>query len=108
MPATTPAQNGILALEGEVDLHRAPEIREKLVEFVDRKVPRLLVDLSKVTYVDSSGLALFIETLQRVKAYGGAFGLFGLGEGVRTLLHVACLDQVFAIYPDEAAAVAGK
>jgi anti-sigma B factor antagonist len=97
----------ILALEGEVDLHRAPEIREKLAESLARKVPRLLINLAKVTYVDSSGLALFIETLQRVQAYGGKFALFGLGESVRTILHVACLDQVFTIFPDEATAIAG-
>lgn len=108
MPATSPAQTGILALEGEVDLHRAPEIRKTIAGFIERKVPRLLIDLSKVSYIDSSGLALFIETLQRAQTYGGTFGLFGLGESVRTILHVACLDQVFTIYPDEAAATAGK
>jgi anti-anti-sigma regulatory factor len=49
-----------------------------------------------------------IETLQRVQAYGGTFGLFGLGDSVRTIFHVACLDQVFRIFPDEAAATAAN
>jgi anti-sigma B factor antagonist len=105
---TTPSQTekGILALGGEVDLHRSPEIREMIAPFVAQKVPRLLIDLSGVSYVDSSGLAIFIETLQRVQAYGGTFGLFGLRESVRTIFHIACLDQVFRIFPDEAAATA--
>jgi anti-anti-sigma regulatory factor len=38
--------------------------------------------------------------------YGGAFALFGLRESVRAIFHVACLDQVFRIYPDQAAALA--
>ena len=106
MASTPQNPNGILALEGEVDLHRAPEIRAALAPLVAQKVPRLLIDLTKVRYIDSSGLAVFIETLQRVMAYGGTFGLFGLSESVRAIFHVACLDQVFRIFPDEAAATA--
>ena len=106
MPSTPQTPNGILALEGEVDLHRAPEIRAALAPLVAQKVPRLLIDLTRVRYIDSSGLAVFIETLQRVMAYGGSFGLFGLSDSVRTIFHVACLDQVFRIFPDEEAAKA--
>ena len=106
MITTSQTEKGILALDGEVDLHRLPEIREAIAPMVEKKVPRLLIDLSKVSYIDSSGLALFIETLQRVQSYGGTFGLFGLRESVSEIFHVACLDQVFRIFPDEAAATA--
>ena len=106
MASTPQSHNGILALEGEVDLHRAPEIRAALAPLVAQKVPRLLIDLTKVRYIDSSGLAVLIETLQRVMAYGGRFGLCGLSESVRAIFHVACLDQVFRIFPDQAAATA--
>ncbi len=106
MITTSQTEKGILALDGEVDLHRSPEIREAIAPMVEKKVPRLLIDLSKVSYIDSSGLALLIETLQRVQAYGGMFGLFGLRESVSAIFHVACLDQVFRIFPDEAAATA--
>lgn len=106
MITTSQTRNGILALEGEVDLHRAAEIRELLAPLVAQKTPRLLIDLTKVSYIDSSGLALLIETLQNVQAHGGTFALFGLGDSIRTIFHVACLDQVFKIYPDEAAATA--
>jgi len=106
MSQTSQTEKGILALDGEVDLHRSPEIRKAIAPFVERKVPRLLIDLTKVSYIDSSGLALFIEALQRVQGYGGTFGLFGLGESVRAIFHIACLDQVFRIFPDEASATA--
>lgn len=104
MPTTSPTQPGIFTLEGEVDLQRTPEIREALAPFLTQKVPRLLIDMTKVSYIDSSGLALFIETLQRVQAYGGTFALFGLGDSIHTIFHVACLDQVFALHPDLATA----
>jgi anti-sigma B factor antagonist len=108
MASTSQTHNGILVLVGEVDLHRAPEIREALAPLVAQKVPRLLIDLTQVRYIDSSGLAVFIETLQGVMAYGGTFGLFGLSDSVRTIFHVACLDQVFRIFPDAATATAAK
>jgi anti-sigma B factor antagonist len=106
MATTSQTPDGIFRLDGEVDLHRAPEIRAALAVLLAQKTPRLVIDMTGVSYIDSSGLALLIETLQRVVDYGGTFALFGLRESVRAIFHVACLDQVFRIYPDQAAALA--
>jgi anti-sigma B factor antagonist len=106
--ATAPhTQTGILALEGEIDLHRSPQVKELLEPLVAQKVPRILLDFSAVTYIDSSGLATIIETLQRIQSYGGKFAMFGLRDSVRSIFEIARLDQIFRIFPDEAAAVAG-
>lgn len=105
MPATLPAKE-ILTLSGEIDLHRSPEVKEALGVLVQRQVPSILIDLSAVDYIDSSGLAVLIEGFQRVTAYGGKLGLFGLQEKVRGIFEVARLDQVFQIFPDEASALA--
>jgi anti-sigma B factor antagonist len=103
MPAALP-KSDVLALDGEIDLHRSPEVKAQLQPFVDRKTSFLLIDLSRVSYIDSSGLAVFIEAFQRVTAYGGRLGLFGLQDGVRNIFEIARLDQVFEIFPDESAA----
>ncbi len=100
-------QTAILALDGEVDLHRSPEVKQTLEPLIAKKVPRILVDFSAVTYIDSSGLATMIETLQRIQSYGGKFAMFGLRESVRAVFEIARLDQIFRLFPDEAAAVAG-
>jgi len=106
--ATAPhSQTGILALEGEIDLHRSPQVKESLEPLIAQKTPRILVDFSGVTYIDSSGLATMIETLQRIQGYGGKFAMFGLRESVRGIFEIARLDQIFRIFPDEAAAVSG-
>jgi anti-sigma B factor antagonist len=107
MPDATPPQTGILALEGEIDLHRSPQVKETLEPLLARKLPRIRLDFSGVTYVDSSGLATMIETLQRVQTYGGQLAMFGLRDSVRSIFEIARLDQIFRIFPDEAAAVAG-
>ena len=107
MATASHPQTGILALEGEIDLHRSPQIKETLEPLVAQKVKRILVDFSAVTYIDSSGLAVMIETLQRIQSYGGKFAMFGLRDSVRSIFEIARLDQIFSIFTDEAAALAG-
>jgi len=106
MPATLPTET--LALDGEIDLHRSPEVKELLAASIERKAPRILLNLAGVTYIDSSGLAVLIEALQHALGYGGKLGLFGLQQSVKHIFEIARLDQVFQIYPDEAAAQADR
>ncbi len=95
---------GILALEGDLDLYQTPTVKGKMEELIRQQNGRILVDLTKVTYIDSSGLAFFIECLQRIGAYGGKLGLFGLQPTIQHIFEIARLDQVLHIYSDEKAA----
>ena len=67
-----------------------------------------MVDLSRVTYIDSSGLAALIEAMQKMDGCGGKLVLAGLQENVRPIFEIARLDQVFVIFPDVKAALAEK
>ena len=96
----------VLALEGEIDLHVSPDIAESLKAVIDKRPPRVVIDLSGVTYVDSSGLAVLIEAMQNVEEYGGKLALAGLNENVRSIFEIARLDQVFLIFPHVDAALA--
>jgi anti-sigma B factor antagonist len=98
----------VFAPEGAIDLHVAPETRTALRELIDEKPKRLIVDLSKVPYVDSSGLAVLIGAMQSLEHDGGRFMLAGPQEAVRVILESARLDQYFHVYPDIDAAVAAK
>lgn len=90
----------MLPLEGEIDLHVSLNIATSLGAMTKKKPKQLIVDLSKVTYIDSSGIAVLIEGMQNVEAYGGKFALVGLQENVRPIFEIARLDQVFRIFPD--------
>ena len=103
---TLPDASNVLPLDGEIDLHVSPRIATSLRAIIDQKPSRLVVDLSGVSYIDSSGLAVLIEGMQNVEAYGGRFFLTGLQDNVRPIFEIARLDQVFIIFPHVDAALA--
>ncbi|MBA2623041.1 MAG: STAS domain-containing protein [Chthoniobacterales bacterium] len=96
----------VLPLEGEIDLHVSPRIAASLNAMIKEKPKQLVVDLSQVSYIDSSGLAVLIEAMQMVDNYGGKFALAGLQNSVRPIFEIARLDQVFRIFADAEAALA--
>ena len=87
----------IVSLSGEVDLETSPEARRVLLDCVGQGKP-LLVDLSAVTYIDSSGVASLVETYQAARADGGSFALVMISDAVRRVLQLARLDKIFSIY----------
>jgi anti-sigma B factor antagonist len=101
-----PINGDVFPLEGEIDLHISPAVANSLQDIIARKPARLLVDLSRVSYVDSSGLAVLIDAMQKVQKYGGKFGVVGMQESVRSIFEMARLDQVFRIFPTVEAATA--
>jgi anti-sigma B factor antagonist len=99
-------RSNVLPLEGEIDLHVSPTIAGALAKMLEKKPKKVVVDLSRVSYIDSSGLAVLIEATQNVQEYGGKLALTGLQETVRTIFEIARLDQFFHIFPDVDAALA--
>jgi anti-sigma B factor antagonist len=102
----TPEPPNVFSPEGAIDLHVSPEMRVALREMIDRKPKRLVVDLSRVPYVDSSGLAVLIGAMQSLEHEGGVFMLAGAQEAVRLILESARLDQYFLLFPTVDAALA--
>src|SRR6187397_363474 len=92
-------QPNVLPLKGEIDLHVSPVVTASLTAMIEKKPPRVVIDLSDVTYIDSAGLAALIQAMQKVEAYGGKFMLAGLQETVRSIVEIKRLDQVFQILP---------
>ena len=90
----------VLPLEGEIDLHISPRVSISLTQMTQKKLDPVIVDLARVSYIDSSGLAVLIEGMQAVEEYGGKFALVSLQENVRSIFEIARLDQVFRIFPD--------
>jgi anti-anti-sigma factor len=90
-----------LPLEGEIDLHRSPRVERSLASMIKKRPHRIVVDLSGVTFIDSSGMAVLIRAMQNMKQYGGNLSLSGLNDNVRPIFETARLDQVFVIDPGD-------
>lgn len=91
----------ILEVSGEIDFYSSRELRQKFQEILDKKCTKLLVDLKKVSYVDSSGLATFVEALQRMNRTSGKLVLMGLSAAVRGVFEIAKLDSIFVLADSE-------
>lgn len=102
------AENGkvkVVAISGEVDLSTSPKVRDALLDNILSGAP-VVVDLSGVAYIDSSGVASLVEAYQHAKTRGLGFALANVGETPLRVLKLARLDQVFVIHGtvDDAAA----
>ena len=91
---------------GEVDLHNSPDLREALLGILSQAQPKKLVlNLNAVPYMDSSAIAVFVESLQKLKKAGGKLYLTNLQPRVKGLLEIARLNTIFIICADEAEAM---
>jgi len=87
----------VLELNGEVDLHYSPQARKQILALLKEGYD-LLVDLSAVEYIDSSGVASLVEGYQLSKNVNLKFGLVGVSDAAMQVLQLARLDKVFPIH----------
>ncbi|HNV85692.1 MAG TPA: STAS domain-containing protein [Candidatus Omnitrophota bacterium] len=91
----------VIALQGDLDFHSSPNLRKELEKLIESQAPKIMIDLAKVEYVDSSGLATFVELYQKMKHYGAKFSLFNLSESVQSVFEIAKLNSIFLIAKTE-------
>lgn len=87
----------VVEVVGDVDLHRSAEFQQALMKIVDQNPTRLVVDLSGVPYMDSSGVASLVKLLSRTRQRDIDLKLAGLTDRVRSMFEITRLDSVFQI-----------
>lgn len=87
----------LLKLEGEVDLHYSPKVREQILAALKAGRP-LLIDLAGVSYIDSSGIASLVEGFQTAKTAKLAYGLLNISTTAMQVLTLTRLDKIFALH----------
>lgn len=87
----------ILKPGGDIDLSGSPILRAELRKAQTERPGRLVIDLSSVPYMDSSGVATLVEAMQGAKRSGGRLVLCGMQDRVRSIFEIARLDTVFTI-----------
>jgi anti-sigma B factor antagonist len=94
----------VVSLSGEVDLESSPRLRELLLGLV-RDGRNVLVELSAVSYIDSSGVASLIEAFQLARRSATEFALVAPSPAALRVLQLARLDRVFKIHATPAEAL---
>jgi anti-anti-sigma factor len=97
----------IAELTGELDVASAPVLREQLLSLLRPSSSRLVLDLSKVSFCDASGLAVLVNTARRARLLGGFLRLAAVSPQAGQVLRITGLDRHLANFPTVQAAVAG-
>jgi anti-sigma B factor antagonist len=97
----------VLEVSGEIDVYTAPALRERIVALVDEGTTILIVDLTNVEFLDSTGLGVLVGALKRMRGIGGGFGLVCDQERLLKIFRITGLDRVFTLYDSVEAASAG-
>lgn len=92
----------IFDVSGDIDLASSPEIRKMILrELRESRTSKVMVNLTEVRYIDSSGVASFLEALKASRDCGSRLILFGLGPGTREVFQLSRLLKIFEIYDGE-------
>jgi anti-sigma B factor antagonist len=100
----------VIEVSGEIDVYTAPRLREALIGLVDAGNFRLIVDMERVEFLDSTGLGVLVGGLKRVRAHDGSIDLVCTQGRILRIFRITGLSKVFDIYDsvDEAVASGGK
>jgi len=91
----------VVTLCGDVDLHHSPALHAALVEVAAERPKRLVLNLTEVPYMDSSGVGTLVEVFRRVSGYKGEMVLCGLTRRVHSVFEITKLDRFFTICETE-------
>jgi len=95
----------ILDISGEIDLYNAPEIKDIINSLIEEKKFNVIINLEKVTYIDSSGIGALISSLSNLKKYQGGLKIINVFASVRKVFELTKLTSFFEIYDSEDTAI---
>lgn len=90
-----------ITLTGEVDLYKAEQLKQDIFDVLAStpELVHLCIDLSKVSYLDSSGIGVLVVLFSRLKKNGKRFSLCGIGQEIKPVFNTSMLDKFFPIFP---------
>jgi anti-sigma B factor antagonist len=98
----------VISLAGEVDLYTAPEVKRELVGAIEEGATEVVVDLSAVTFIDSTTLGVLVGGVKRLRPSDGRLSVVCSDRNIAKVFEITGLDKVFQIYPTREGALAGN
>jgi anti-sigma B factor antagonist len=90
----------------QLHMYFIPDLKEKLLDTVSSEPDNLIIDLTRVEYLDSSAMGVLFQVQKKMHAYGGALYLVGINATIEMVFKLTKSDQHFIVFADEKAAVA--
>ena len=87
----------VVSVKGEIDLFTAPDFKQRVSAPIDAGVPKVVVDLSETTFIDSSSLGVLIGAHRRLKLHGGSLAIVCGNESIAKTFRITGLDGVFTL-----------
>lgn len=91
----------ILEIKGEIDLYNAPEIKDIVTKLIEDKKYDIIINLARVSYIDSSGIGALISSLSNLKKYQGSLKIINVFASVKKVFELTKLTSFFEIYEGE-------
>ena len=88
----------VVSLRGEIDVYTAPRLRQALIDLVEGGATDIVVDMTKVDFLDSTGLGVLVGGLKRVKSKEGELRLVVTAERIMKIFDITGLSKVFPMY----------
>ncbi len=96
----------VLDVVGEIDIYTTPQFKEAVSEAIDQNKPAIVINMTKVTYMDSSGFGTLLSATKRLRPLDGALYLSGCNEAIQRMLQITRLNTIFGVYTTEEEALA--
>lgn len=93
--------------ESRLDAHNSGELKERILKFLEQGQNQLIIDLSQVSFIDSSGLGALLSGYKNANLHHGRFILAGPQPRVQAMFELTRLNRVFDVYADVEDALAG-
>ena len=97
----------VVDVEGQLIVGNRQELKQRVLEELDKGDRKFVVDFSNTGYIDSSGLGVLVSLSKKIREQGGELRLASLNEDLRTLFELTKLDTLFRIADTRDAALEG-
>jgi anti-sigma B factor antagonist len=100
------SDTALVELEGQIDLHTAPQLKEHLLGAIDEGAANIVVDLSETSFIDSMTLGVLLGAVKRLRPRGGQLRIVCTDPSIRKIFEITLLDRVFSLHESRDEALA--
>lgn len=96
----------VLDVVGEIDIYTTPQFKEAVSAAINENRPAIVINMTRVTYMDSSGFGTLLSATKRLRPLDGSLYLTGCNEAIQRMLQITRLNTIFGVYSSEDEALA--